>query len=102
MNEIDKLKIENTRYKKALRDIECGGYNTASRMANEALNPAPPVTLEQLVTALCNQNRSTGEIIRSIRFFSDKSGHLYGCSSEKYIASFYSFQSALDYLNGVT
>lgn len=99
MNEIDKLKIENTRYRKALKEIR-GTYLDSSdvyKVADTALSPPPPppVTLEQLITAL-DGNRTVG--VRSIRFYSDSSGHLYG-ASEKYINSFYSFQEALDYLN---
>lgn len=111
MNEIerssfDKLKIENARYKKALKEIR-GTYldfSDAYKVADTALSPPPPppVTLEALLTALRNENRVAGKVIDSIRFYSDESGHLYGEEMSKpHLVSFYSFQEALDYLNGI-
>lgn len=101
MNEIDKLKIEHARYKKALVVIEIDMNNrTAARIACEALNPPPPppVTLHDITSALAKWKAKTDDYI-AILLNPDESGILLAGSREEEIFQFNSLRQALDYLN---
>lgn len=101
MNEINQLKIENERYKKALGTLlqTCSiSLSDVHRIAGCALNPPPPVTLNELTAALKKLNDSAGRrVLQSIKFFSDESGHILDNEGDV-INSFYSFREALDKL----
>lgn len=97
MNEIDKLKIEHARYKKALAEIEHGLCTFASRTAREALN-ATPITLHDITSALDKWKTKTGDYI-AILFNPDESGKLLVGVGEKEIFQFNSLRRALRYLN---
>lgn len=102
MNEIDKLKIKNVRYEKALREIahSCARHNPAYKVADAALNPPPPspVTLAMLTAALKKYN--SGIQMRGcwhwIMFFQDQSGGIE--NSDGRVFSFNSLQEAYEFL----
>lgn len=97
MKEIEKLKIEHARYRKAL-ELLVSMYDEPH--AKAALNPPapPPVTLEELISALKKFNIERGQRGQfSIVFFADESGTISLCKSD--IFTFYSFQEAYDFLN---
>lgn len=98
MNEIEKLKIDNARYRKALKDISdrypatCDAY----KMADCALNPTP-VTLDMLKAVLKKFSAGTARGSYSITFFGDESGTVEDYGREAF--SFQSFQQAYRLLN---
>lgn len=99
MNEINQLKSEHARYRKALKNI-CENFNNSSaacRVANEALKPPPPlpVTLDELKTALESYNKKHSAV--SIHFFRDESGSIRD-GDEKRVFSFNTLREAVDFL----
>lgn len=94
MNEIEKLKSENERYKKALKTIlyEYETTTTAHAISNAALN-FPPATLEALQQAA---QLRTG----SVEFLGDGSVVWRGCRGD--YSSFATTEDLIEYLNNRT
>lgn len=100
MNEIEKLKTEHARYKKALETFSktrCISLADTHRIANCALNPPAPVTLDELKNALSlfQANRALEYV--SIQFHKDDSGAILDCR-DRVLFSFTNFREAADFL----